>query len=114
MVIPYSMYPILLNGVKKHIDIVNVLVFIAYRAAVSGAEFDYYAGSTKIDVGEIAYSLEFDEKQRQHKVIDIQSTDIMMKIREKYPDFDANGYLNGTERPDTFKWFFAHQGRSEG
>jgi pyruvate-formate lyase-activating enzyme len=92
---------------QKHIDIVNVLVFIAYRAAVNGAEFDYYAGNQKIDVGDIAYSIEFDEKQRQHKVTDIQSTDIMMKIREKYPDFDANGYLNGTERPDTFKWFFS-------
>jgi hypothetical protein len=91
---------------QKHIDIVHVLVFIAYRAAVSG-EFDYYAAGKKIDVGEIAYSIDFDEKQRQQKKTDIQSTDILLKIREKYPDFDANGYLNGTERPDTFKWLFS-------
>jgi hypothetical protein len=92
---------------QKHIDIVHVLVFIAYRAAIVGGDFDYFAAGKKIDVSEIAYSLDFDEKQKYQKQIDIQSTDILMEVRKKYPDFDANGYLNGTERPDTFKWLFS-------
>lgn len=92
---------------QKHIDKVHVLVFIAYRAAVCGGEFDYFAGGKQIDMKEIAYSLDFDEKEREKKKVDILSTDILLEIRKKYPDYDANAYLNGTERPDTFKWFLA-------
>lgn len=92
---------------QKHIDIVHVLVFIAYRAAVCGGDFNYYAGGKEINMREIAYSLDFDQKEKEKKKIDLLSTDIMLEIRKKYPDFDANGYLNGTERPDTFKWLLA-------
>jgi len=92
---------------QKHIDKVHVLVFIAYRAAICGGEFEYYAGGKQIDMREIAYSLDFDEKEKTKKRTDILSTDILMEIRKKYPDYDACAYLNGTERPDTFKWFLA-------
>jgi len=92
---------------QKHIDKVHVLVFIAYRAAVCGGEFEYFAGGKQIDMQEIAYSLDYDTKEKENRKTDIQSTDIMMEIRKKYPDFDANSYLNGTERPDTFKWLLA-------
>ena len=41
---------------QKHIDIVHVLVFIAFRAAVLESHFDYYAGAEKIDMSPIVYS----------------------------------------------------------
>ena len=34
----------------------------------------------------------------------IMSTDIVETIRSRYPDFQPSAYLNGTERPDHFKW----------
>jgi hypothetical protein len=32
------------------------------------------------------------------------STDIVDTLRTRYPDFQPCAYLNGTERPDHFKW----------
>jgi hypothetical protein len=83
---------------QRHIDIVHVLVFIAFRAAVE-KRFDYYAGAEKIDMGPIVYSTP-DPTQR----LDILSNDIVQVIKTRYPDFEPCAYLNGTERPDSFKW----------
>ena len=87
---------------QKHIDIVHVLVFIAFRAAVLEKHFDYYAGAEKVDMGLIVYSTP-EEDQR----LDILSNDIVEVIRTKYPDFEPCAYLNGTEKPNSFKWLLA-------
>lgn len=87
---------------QKHIDIVHVLVFIAFRAAVLEKEFDYYAGAEKIDMGPIVYSI-LDEESR----LDILSNDIVEVIRTRYPDFEPCAYLNGTEKPNSFKWLLS-------
>ncbi len=84
---------------QEHIDIVHVLVFIAFRGAVLEKQFDYYAGAEKIDMKPIAYSAS-GEQQR----LDILSNDIVEIIRTKYPEFEPCAYLNGTEKPDSFKW----------
>lgn len=84
---------------QKHIDIVHVLVFIAFRAAVLEKEFDYYAGAEKIDMSPIVYSI-LDEESR----LDLLSNDIVEVIRTRYPDFEPCAYLNGTEKPNSFKW----------
>ena len=83
---------------QRNIDIAHSLVFIAYRAAPVEKGFDYYVGSEKIDMTPIAYSMK-DETE-----ISIMSPDIVRVIRERFPDFQPCGYLNGTERPDHFKW----------
>lgn len=83
---------------QQHIDIVNILVFIAYRAAPIHKGYEYYVGGNKIDMSPIAYAIEKDRE------ISIMSTDIVKEIRTKYPDFQPCAYLNGTERPDHFKW----------
>jgi hypothetical protein len=83
---------------QQHIDIVNILVFIAYRAAPIHKGYDYYVGGDKIDMTPIAYAIEEERK------ISIMSTDIVEEIRKNYPDFQPSAYLNGTERPDHFKW----------
>jgi len=83
---------------QEHIDIVNILVFIAYRAAPIKKGFKYVVGGKEIDMTPIAYAIDADRK------ISIMSTDMVEAIRTKYPDFQPSAYLNGTERPDHFKW----------
>jgi organic radical activating enzyme len=83
---------------QEHIDIVHILVFIAYRAAPVYKGYDYFVGGQKIDMAPIAYAVQED------RTTSIMSTDIVAEIRKKYPDFQPSAYLNGTERPDHFKW----------
>jgi pyruvate-formate lyase-activating enzyme len=95
--LPYV--PDIVEWGQEHIDIVHVLVFIAFRTAVLEKEFDYYAGSEKIDMNPIVYS----SVDKDHK-LDILSNDIVEVIRTRYPDFEPCAYLNGTEKADSFKW----------
>jgi pyruvate-formate lyase-activating enzyme len=90
--------PAVVEWGQEHIEIVNILVFIAYRAAPIHKGYDYYVGGEKVDVTPVAYAI--DEERR----ISIMSTDIVETIRRKYPDFMPSAYLNSTERPDHYKW----------
>jgi hypothetical protein len=90
--------PDILEWGHKNIDIVNIIVFIAYRAAPIKKGYDYFVGANKIDMAPIAYAIDEERK------ISIMSTDIVEVIRERFPDFQPCAYLNGTERPDHFKW----------
>jgi pyruvate-formate lyase-activating enzyme len=90
--------PEIVAWAQAHIDIVHILVFIAYRAAPIKKGYKYMVGAKEIDMDPIAYAIDEDRK------ISIMSTDIVESIRTKYPDFQPSAYLNGTERPDHFKW----------
>ncbi len=90
--------PEMTEWAQKHIDIVHVMVFILYRAAAPQLPFDWYAGGKKINKDDLVYS---ESKERK---IDMQSTDVVKEIRKKYPDFMPCAYLNGTEKPNSFKW----------
>ena len=90
--------PEIVAWAQEHIDIVHILVFIAYRAAPVKKGYKYMVGAKEIDMDPIAYAIDEDRK------ISIMSTDIVDSIRTKYPDFQPSAYLNGTERPDHFKW----------
>ncbi len=90
--------PDIIEWGQKNIDIVHTLVFIAYRAAPSKDKWDYYVGGSKIDITPIVYST----KKEDEGVI--MSEDIVRVIRERFLDFQPCAYLNGTERPDHFKW----------
>jgi len=90
--------PGMVEWAQKHIDIVHVMVFILYRAAAPQLPFDWYAGGKKIDMGNLVYS-----ESRERK-IDLKAQDVVNEIRKKYPDFMPCAYLNGTEKPNSFKW----------
>ena len=90
--------PEMVEWAAKHIDIVHVMVFILYRAAAPQLPFDWYAGGKKIDMGELVYS-----ESRERK-IDMQAPDVVKELRKKFPDFTPCSYLNGTEKPNSFKW----------
>jgi hypothetical protein len=98
--LPYV--PDLVDWAQRHIDKVHVIVFIAYRAAELDGRFDYYAGSDKIDLEEVPYTVSAGEKN-----VDIQATDIYAAIKERIPDFDSAAYLGGTQNPDSFKWLLS-------
>jgi MoaA/NifB/PqqE/SkfB family radical SAM enzyme len=89
--------PELVKWAQKNIDKVQVMVFILYRA-VNNEKVDFYLGPQKIDMKELVYNEEVEERT------DIQADEIVEIIRTKYPDFDPCAYLNGSEKPDSFKW----------
>ena len=94
--------PDLVQWAQDHIDIVHVMVFICYREPAQPSEFDYYAGGNKIDMAPLTYE---DTGQR----IDIDAPEVVAKIRERFPDFEPCAYLNGTEKPDSFKWLLTNR-----
>jgi len=92
--------PELVKWGQKNIDIVQVMVFILYRA-VNNAKVDFYLGPKKIDMGEFVYNEEPVERT------DIKAEEIYELIKNEYPDFDSCAYLNGSEKPDSFKWLLS-------
>jgi len=92
--------PGMVKWAADHIDIVNVIVFILFRQAVPQIPMDWYAGGTKINMNDLVYS-SVDQLK-----IDIMAQDVVSEIRKQFPEFEPCGYLNGTERADTFKWLF--------
>ena len=91
--------PDLVAWAQEHIDIVHVMVFILYRAAVLEGQYDYFAKGERIDMGPLAYSY---PKVAQRT--DINAREVVRVIRERFPDFSPSSYLNGTEKADSFKW----------
>ncbi|HTO99059.1 MAG TPA: radical SAM protein [Myxococcales bacterium] len=94
--------PDLVQWAQDHIDLVQVMVFIAYREAVLDGRFDYYDGGEKIDPRPLVYAAPTAQQRS-----DINSPEVVAKIRERFPDFRPAAYLNGTEDPGSFKWLMA-------
>ena len=86
--------PEMVKWAQKNIDIVQVMVFILYRA-VNNSQVDFYLGPKKIDMDDLVYNEEVTERT------DIQADEIVELIRTEYPDFDPCSYLNGSEKPDS-------------
>ncbi|MGD1006331.1 MAG: radical SAM protein [Ignavibacteriaceae bacterium] len=92
--------PEMVKWAEKNIDIVQVMVFILYRA-VNNNLVDFYLGPQKIDMGELVYNEEPVERT------DIKAEEVWELIKNEYPDFDSCAYLNGSEKPDSFKWLLS-------
>ncbi len=89
--------PGMVKWAQENIDRVHVMVFILYRA-VNNKEFDYFVGPQKIDMGSLVYNE--DPPSRA----DIKAEEIVEILRKEDPNFDPCAYLNGSEKPDSFKW----------
>lgn len=85
---------------EDNIDKVQVMVFIIYRA-VNNQKVDFYLGPKKIDMTQLVYNEEVQERT------DIQANEIYELIKNKFPEFDSCAYLNGSEKPDSFKWLLS-------
>lgn len=90
--------PEMVDWAGKNIDKVQVMVFIIFRLAVPNLPFDWYAGAKKIDMNVLVYS---DTKEKK---VDLKSPEVVAEIRKRFPEFSPCAYLNGTEKPDSFKW----------
>jgi len=89
--------PAMAKWAADNIDIVQVMVFILYRA-VNNSTVDFYLGPKKIDMGELVYNEEATERT------DIKAEEIVEILRKQDPEFNPCAYLNGSEKPDSFKW----------
>ncbi len=86
---------------QRHIDVVHTIVFIAFRAGIVGGDFEYQVRGEPVDFLATPYAT---TDLTRHE---IQSTEIVAEIRKRFPDFAPAAYLNGTDRPDTFKWLLS-------
>ncbi len=89
--------PELAEWARKNIDIVHVMVFILYRA-VDNSKVDFFCGPEKIDMSTLVYNEDVPERD------DIRANEIVELLRNSDPEFDPCSYLNGSEKPDSFKW----------
>lgn len=92
--------PGMVKWAEQHIDIVQVMVFIIYRA-VNNSQVDFYLGPKKIDMDQLVYNEDVQDRT------DIQAEEVWELIKKEYPDFDSCAYLNGSEQPDSFKWLLS-------
>ena len=92
--------PELVKWAENNIDKVQVMVFIIYRA-VDNQKVDFYLGSKKIDMNQLVYNEEVQVRT------DIQANEVYELIKNNFPDFDSCAYLNGSEKPDSFKWLLS-------
>ena len=93
--------PEILAWARRHIDIVHVVVFIAYRQASGdvGDKVEFWVGDRPVPMDDLVYS-----RPTEGTRLDISSRDIVAELRTRFPDFSPCAYLNGTETPDSLKW----------
>ncbi len=91
--------PQLLKWGQDNIDKVHVMVFILYRMAILGKDYNFYVGDEKVQFDEIMYSKTDDQRRT-----DLSSPELVEAIREVYPDFMPCAFLNGTIKPNSYKW----------
>ena len=91
--------PELTKFAQKHIDKINVMVYILYRMGIIGGNHDFFVGKEQVHFEELSYTKEQDARR-----IDISSIEAVEMIRTAYPDFMPSAFLNGTEDPASFKW----------
>ena len=89
--------PGLLKWAHTNIDKVQTMVFILYRA-VNNKDYDFYLASKKINMNNLVYNEDSISRA------DMKAPEIVEIIRQEYPDFNPCAYLNGSEKPDSFKW----------
>ncbi|HET8722975.1 MAG TPA: radical SAM protein [Anaeromyxobacteraceae bacterium] len=89
--------PDILEWARRHADKVHVVVFIAFRAA-RPERWDHFAGERKVEVKGLTYTRAAPQRT------DIDAQEIVDVLRRRFPEFEPSAYLNGTEKPDSFKW----------
>ncbi len=95
--------PDLIEWANKHIDIVHTMVFILFRYITPDTPFDFYAGDKKIIWDNIHYH------SNKKEITDLMAENVVKEIRKKFPDFSPAAFLNGTAKPDHFKWLLSER-----
>ncbi len=95
--------PMIVRWAASHADLIQGVVFIAFRAAPQHGQFDYIANGHPIEQVEVSYTAEDDSE------ISITSADIYEKIKEVSPNYEPSAYLGGSQRHDSVKWLASAQ-----
>ncbi len=93
-----DMVPFLVRWGNEHIDVINGLVFIAFRGAPQDGAFEYFADGAPVKDVEVSYTTEDD------KEIYILSSDIYARVKEANPNYETSAYLGGSQKHDAIKW----------
>ncbi len=96
--------PDLVDWAHQHIDIVHTMVFILFRSVTPETPYDFFVGERKIETEDLHYHSSGDGH-----VVDLMAPQVVAKIRERFPDFTPAAYLNGTHRPDHYKWLLSER-----
>jgi MoaA/NifB/PqqE/SkfB family radical SAM enzyme len=90
--------PEMVQWAQRNIDRVNGMVFICFRTAPLEEEITYQVGDEMIDARHLSYASETPAER------DITSYEVHDLIKDRFPNFDAAGYLGGTWKIDSIKW----------
>jgi Radical SAM superfamily/4Fe-4S single cluster domain len=90
--------PAIVDWARGNPSKVQVVVFIAFRTTSEDGRFEYYVGGEKVQTKELVYVGGRPERT------DIKADEIAREIQKRFPTFQPAAYLNGTEKPDSFKW----------
>lgn len=94
----YEAIPDIVQWGQKNIDIVQGLVFITYRTAAADTYEGISVDANQVDMSQLSYIREhFDETF-------VTGPEVYAKIKSVSPEYDASGYLGGTQRHDSIKW----------
>lgn len=97
--------PDLIKFGQEHIDKVHVMVIILYRMAIVGHNLEFYKGDEKVKFEDMWYAKVPDSRR-----VNIMAPEIVDLIRREVdPEFMPSAFLNGTEKPDSFKWLLTNR-----
>jgi len=91
--------PNILRWIMKNRGKVGGATFITYRGAETSG-VDYYLNGHPVDIGDSLSYMTDDAPED----IGIKSTDVWAWIKQNFPEYEASGYLGGTQSHDSFKW----------
>ena len=90
--------PDMVEWAHQNINIVQNMVFVAFRRVIPELDLQWFAGGRRLDKEALPYHAE------SPCAIPLQSTDILAEVRKKFPEFTPSAFLNGSENVDSFKW----------
>ena len=94
--------PDIVHWAQKHPKIVQTVVFILYRSPnIASDKFNLFAQGKKIEFGDTYKETEWGGKKL------LYAHDVVDKIKEGDPLYEASAYLNGTADPSSLKWLLA-------
>lgn len=107
-----TIYPTTLHEIPKIVkwananaDVVNGIIFIAYRAAPLDGTYDYYANGKKLTDEEIGVTYTAEDATD----INLTSADIYEEIKQAQPNYEPSAYLGGSQTTDAIKWLLNNQ-----
>lgn len=94
----YESIPDIVRWGLNNFEIVQGLVFITYRTAATDVYEGLDAHSQQVDMSQLSYIKDRFEEDF------VTGPEVYQKIKSVCPDYEAAGYLGGTQRHDSYKW----------